>query len=645
MTIIHSNTRTTTEALADKVSITYGQFDQIALEAEKKASEDYEGYENDLVNFARLGDLYIGAILLALISLIIFVIQHIHGYGGTKLTLILGIAIFTIVKSMWVRFPKPEGIELTREACPQLFKLLDEICAKLNTTADVVLLTDDYNAGVTQFPTKGLLGGTTNYLILGLPYMMAKDEKQFVAVIAHEFGHLSSNHSKTGLWIYSLHERWNNLLKNLDANNLFFRPFFAWYIPRFEAKAGVMNRKHELEADQFSIDIAGADARSDSLVSTELKAHAYVNTWNEIYKQARTVDFAPLNVYDQLRVALNSTPTHDLRKWLNEALENEGGKSDTHPPLKARLAYAKRLEKFENLSDEDLLALVEPIEDGKSSAELFLGDSFRELVEAFNKSWFEANQSFWAEKHEEYKKLESALNDLREKEKSEELSLDDLRCKASLLEELDENEEAISVRHQILKKDPFDPISNFQIGLYLVNNKIESVESHDASHFLLRSYQHNLLIADSAHRVTAQHFVQNKREHELDSLKIAQQEIDEAMKERTSVKDSDEFAPNDLTDFHKEAFVEWLSNVKEVKSLYIVRKVVHQFPESKHYVIAINLKASADEFLEFGKVIREHSGFIDYTRSIVIFDAWTKKLEKKIKAVPDSLIFKRVKKS
>lgn len=642
MPIIHYNSKTTSEALADKVGVTYGQFDTIADEAEKKAKENYDAYEADLVNFARLGYLYIGTIVAIAIFLVVFLLLHVHNYVGVKLTIFLGLFVFAILSSLWVKVPKPEGIELLRNDFPKLFSMLDKICLKLKTQADVVLLTDDYNAAVTQIPQAGFFGGTTNYLILGLPYMMAKSDKEFVATIAHEFGHLSSNHSKNSDWIYNLHKRWDNLLQNLDEKNILFKPFFAWYIPRFSAKSLVMNRKHELEADQFSIDIAGADARARSLVSAELKGHAYSNTWNDVFKNARFSPEAPSDVYDRLRVNLNTTPTHELRKWLNEALEDEGSKSDTHPPLKERLVFANKLEEYQNISDEDLHALVAPLDEGQSSSEIYLGDKLSELISTLNQSWYHGYKQSWEEKHTYFKEVETALQELKDKEQNGELNLKELKAKANLLEELDEIDDAIAVRHLILEKEPFHPVSNFLIGVYLVEKKIESVNNVDASQFLMRSYRHNLIVADSAHIVTTQHFIQQNREVEMSLVEDARKELEIAMKERATVKDTDEFLEHDLSDEEKEAFVAWLTKVEQIKSLYIVRKIVSHFPESKHYIIGLNVHGTpSEELFELGQVIHEHSAFIDYTRSIVIFDTWLHKLEKKIKAVPNCLIFKR----
>lgn len=53
-----------------------------------------------------------------------------------------------------------------------------------------------------QHARLGVLGWHVNYLILGLPLMQAVSPEQFRAIVAHELGHLSRNHSRFAGWIY-----------------------------------------------------------------------------------------------------------------------------------------------------------------------------------------------------------------------------------------------------------------------------------------------------------------------------------------------------------------------------------------------------------------------------------------------------------
>jgi len=646
MPIVHYENKSSFDALSEKVILTDEQFDKLARKSEAKSKSNYQAYLAKLALFARLGYVYIFSILLILIAAIIGLIFCVKHFVGIKLALVLGALVFAIIQSLRIEIPEPTGIVLTRDEFPKLFSLIDDICAKLNTRADVVLLDDDYNAYVTQIPKAGFFGDCTNYLMLGLPFMMAQDDKQFIATVAHEFGHLTSNHSKKQQWIVHSFRRWNKLLDNTGKNNILIRPFFAWYMPRLYARAQVVVRKQELEADQFAIDFAGADANADSLVGGDLRAHGYSKASNEIFEQARLSEVPPSDVYHRIQENLNKIPSHELRKWLNEALEIESSYYSTHPSLKDRLIFGNRLEKFESISDEDLLKLCEPMPAGESSAEIYLEKQLPVLMSRMNEDWCNSRKESWSDRYNYYVNQEKFLKELTDKEESQKLNLDELKAKAHYLEELDGDSSAIDVRYKILELSPNDAVSNYKIGVHLIDNIADAKPGRDAPYFLQKSYKSNILYGYAAYYASDYFYEHNMENYSKESIEHIKKEVDDAREERNTLKDSDEFLPHDFDEQEKQAYVDWLSQVKTIKNLYVVRKKLNTLPESKHYIVAMNVKGVSNEELpQMARDVVTYSTFIDYTLSVFIFDAWHKKLESKIKAVPDSLIFERVKKS
>src|SRR3989442_10711592 len=113
---------------------------------------------------------------------------------------------------MWITMETPTGESLTRPMCPELFRMLDELCTRLRTPRlHSVLLTPDFNAGVMQVPRLGLFGWYRSYLFIGLPLMKSLTAEQFQAVLAHELGHLARGHARAGNWIYRLRLIWQRL--------------------------------------------------------------------------------------------------------------------------------------------------------------------------------------------------------------------------------------------------------------------------------------------------------------------------------------------------------------------------------------------------------------------------------------------------
>src|SRR5207249_200161 len=112
-----------------------------------------------------------------------------------------------------------------------------------------VLLTDDFNAAAAQRPRLGIFGWQENYLLLGLPLMLALTPGQFRSVVAHELGHLSGNHGKFGGWIYRINRTWEQLVERMTQSRSWvsgiFTKFFGWYMPFFEAYSFVLRRQQE----------------------------------------------------------------------------------------------------------------------------------------------------------------------------------------------------------------------------------------------------------------------------------------------------------------------------------------------------------------------------------------------------------------
>src|SRR5690606_34102830 len=97
----------------------------------------------------------------------------------------------------------PEGRPVTPAEAPKLFSTLAKLRKQLGGPAiHHVLIDGRFNAAIMQRPRWGLFGRHTNYLILGLPYLLGVPPKEVLATIAHEYGHLCGNHGKLGAWVY-----------------------------------------------------------------------------------------------------------------------------------------------------------------------------------------------------------------------------------------------------------------------------------------------------------------------------------------------------------------------------------------------------------------------------------------------------------
>ena len=261
--------------------MTVERFETLVRRLERYAKQSPSAYRFHVGLLAVLGYCYIFAIVLLLPALIALLVGAVvglvvlstrHGSFGAlnalKLLIPLGIGLMALIgmifRSFQVDFPEPDGVPIERSQAPWL---------------DHVLIRDDFNASVFQRPRFGLLGGHTNYLMLGLPLMEAVPAAPFRAVLAHEIGHLSGSHSRFSGWIYRVRQTWDQMLHSLirqeHGGATLFLPFFRWYSPYFAAYSFVLRRGNEYVADRCAAQVCGAEAAAQMLILSELKGRAY----------------------------------------------------------------------------------------------------------------------------------------------------------------------------------------------------------------------------------------------------------------------------------------------------------------------------------------------------------------------------------
>src|SRR6516225_6217609 len=163
--------------------------------------------------------------------------------AAIKLALIFGGFFWVVAGAMWVRLDPPKGRPIANSDAPELFALIDKLRRALGAPRfHHVLITEDFNAAVVQFPRLGLLGWYRNTLLIGLPLMKALNRQ-----------HLAGGHGRLGNWIYRLRFGWARLAQALQQRrslgSFAFVPFFKWYAPYFSAVSFPLARANEYEAD------------------------------------------------------------------------------------------------------------------------------------------------------------------------------------------------------------------------------------------------------------------------------------------------------------------------------------------------------------------------------------------------------------
>lgn len=557
------------------------------------------------------------AIVLALIVGVVWLMfsRHIFNVGLLKIGFILLLAAAAIIRSLWVQFPRPEGIPITRDKAPRLFVLLDELTGKLKAPQfHHVLLDSDFNAGVVQRPKLGMLGWQENYLVLGLPLMQALPPEQFRAVVAHELGHLSSNHARFGGWIYRVAATWEQLQENFASKGnggaLLFEKFLNWYWPFFNAYSFVLRRADEYVADRCSSQLSSAQVAGDALININVKAR-FLETkfWPDVFKRAEGEAEPPRQTFSNLaRAFREDIGPQDARTWASKALRDEASYSDTHPSLSQRLnalGYvagsngAPQLSTAQSLDENALNALLErstrELSAAKNAATHYLAGAADELTGQLDEAWRQKLIEAWGQHHTRTKESKSALQELEAriagaqsegKTPSEVLSEEEMWNRARWTGELGDEARAIALLRELLSAHPDHKSGRYALGHLLL--EAENAEGIEALEEAMRKEPAGTLEACMA----INNFLKEQgRKDEAETYHKRAEEfyekLQEAQRERNQIGPKDFFFAPQLNAEKLEAVRAAVKANDKISEAFLVRKEVRHFPEDPCYVLAL----------------------------------------------------------
>ena len=378
-------------------------------------------------------------VLFGLLLVLLFglAFMFVAGNGHTIFKIFLVSWVLVVAPIVWLTFrmffaplPVPQGRELKESEAPQLFKMIADLRGRLQgAPIHHVLITKEFNAAIAQCPRFGLFGGYRNHLILGLPLLDAVSPEEILAIIAHEYGHLSASHGKLGGWIYrqrvtfealhvhALARRESNMVNGVLAGML------DWFAPYYNAYTFVLSRQNEYEADAMSREIAGAEASASALIRVNLLADwLHGSFWPKLYAQSTQHEVPPIMPYVAMRKLLAMT----MDEWgtserLKEIWKVESDVYDTHPCLNERVTA---------LDQRAALPSIPKV----CAADALLGKFGQELVREFDGEWWGEEKDKWQKHHRRYTRSKTRIAEL-EQQPLAALSVSDAQELALLLVE------------------------------------------------------------------------------------------------------------------------------------------------------------------------------------------------------------------
>lgn len=565
------------------------QFETMVRSAEALALSSPARYKLGIVLYTLLGYLFILSILFLLFGLAGLVIGS--AFLSTalflillkkKLIFVLIPAIWILLKALWVRFDPPTGYTLKLKEFPVLEREIRELQGKLKSLkVHQVILTPEFNAAVVQTPRLGVFGWYRNTLILGLELLLSLSPEQARSVLAHEFGHLSGNHSRFKGWIYRVRTTWDRVTQAYEGVDswgarLMFR-FFNWYSPRFSALTFPLARMNEYEADAVAARITSPRTVVEALVNTHVcSGHADKDYWALFYKKADVLpepDLAPWSGFAGFINERRLSET-DFSGRLREALARETGCYDTHPSLKDRAAALK-------------ITPQPPAAVAQTAAALWLGERLQRVIADFDREWMQANREKWQQRYRYVSEGRRKLAEL-EGRPVESLNDDELWSKATLSEELIDDEAALPLYRAMQARYPQSPQAAFAVGRMLYNRGDEACLEQ------MKLALANPQLALDACRFAYRFLEERRRMDEAQWWEQRYDEqnriLDESRRERAQLNPGEALEKAGLSPEYMTSLAAALKAIKNVKHAWVARKVLKHYPEYPAYAFVIQLK-------------------------------------------------------
>lgn len=625
-------------------------FEHLVLQLEASEKRHPQWYRWRLVQLIGLGYFYLVVamllgVALALGTLALAIAEP--NYATIKIALggvlIGGGLSWGIIRALWVRLPPPEGLAVTQAEAPELFHLIHQICARIGTARPhQVLLGPQYNASVTQVPRLGIFGWYRSYLLLGLPLMQNLSPEEFAAVLAHEFGHLSRSHCRFGGWVYRTRQTWERVMaamfrrKNCAARVL--QGFLRWFWPAFNARAFVLARANEYEADRCSAAVAGVTSAGQALVRLSVYDPVADQFWAQLDQVNQIQEQPPVDILQRLGERLaGPVPQEQARRSLEIALRLTTYSADTHPCLRNRLQALGCI--HGEAAEIPLPSLPQ-----ESAAEVLLGERQGDLTSRLSGRWAQWVAPRWTARYQQARESRQALAALTAKP-PQEATTDELWAQVQLLVDLEGDAAAQSTAEMILRREPEHAGAAFIRGRYLL-----AQDDAAGIRWFERAMHHNprftepcVALIQAYHARAGSTADVRRLDRRLDEF---DQEMTLAARERSTVTVKDRFEPNDLSESDKARLSEILAAEPMIRRAWVARKVVTALREEPVYVVALEIRVSWWKYRSpeaDGRLVQRVLDRIALPGYIYVF-AITGNLEslgKKIVKVPGSIVFKR----
>ena len=286
----------------------------------------------------------IGLVLLAGGGLIYatFAIGHIPIKLVILAVVVVGVSIWSIVKSLFIRIPDNDpGMRMDLAKHPRLRALLDEVAARIGTRAvDHVYLTPGTEMAVMERGKKT----KERCLILGVAGLDGLAIRPLKAVLGHEYGHFTNRDTSGGAFALKVRNSVSATAYALAEGGA-----AAWYNPAWLFVNGFnrvflrisegASRLQEVLADRWAVFAYGADAFEAGLRHVVTRGVHFDAHVGATLKEVVDGQLPLTNLYTYQPVQ----PGDDVNAAIEEALQPQSSAYDSHPSPAERFALVHAL--------------------------------------------------------------------------------------------------------------------------------------------------------------------------------------------------------------------------------------------------------------------------------------------------------------
>ena len=433
---------------------------------EREADAHPQLYLGKVAVAAAIGYLIPGLIVLAILACCFAILFALVTGARPSFLAAVGIlvgaaALITTIRALRVQVAVPDGLVLTHDDAPDLFRLIDVISRKIVAAQFVtVKINGDFKLGIVQVPRWGVFGGYRNHLHIGAPLLLALSADEFCALLAHEIAHLGGGQRQFGAWIYRLRQTWNLLSpKFSEPANLVDRAFgfyHRWHAPWFYAYSFALARNHEYESDRLAAGVTSVQTLGRALIKVEM-ANRFLSDvyWARFLGRVEEAPEPPYKPYSLLPRAFKILEKEPMRpQWLAEALRRYATENDTHPSLAERLAAL------------DVAPHVPPPAT-TSAALMTLGPAAQPAIDHCDDVWRAQNLANWRKRHNQIREARWKLAEY-DQQGSNALAPEDLWSKTNLLLSVQREEDAIDCLQALVARKGAFPDAHMLLAQLLL---------------------------------------------------------------------------------------------------------------------------------------------------------------------------------